>query len=276
MDWRKDMVFKTDHYSLSHPPEIQFSIPGGKLPSSRDVFFRAKQREIVDQYSSARIMLSETACSDWGHWLALKETTPEDVREGFQAKYKAIFYESALFFYNALVDLSWTMCYACAEFSLLRDGERIDLSGVIPIDEAAKLLRIAEANVTAPTAEANPFGYLKKMCPEFTKAIDLIICFWEKFSDSEIRKKYNYCKHRGKPLYNETLSIQTPKPIGVYILAQGEKHELPTEAKDVQLSFSLDDSIAELQQFDDEILFPYLQALIAELERVINPSPLAI
>ena len=41
----------------------------------------------------------------------------------------------------------------------------------IPIDEAAKLLRIAEANVTAPTAEVNPFGYLKKMCPEFTKAM---------------------------------------------------------------------------------------------------------
>lgn len=77
-------------------------------------------------------------------------------------------------------------------------------------------------------------------------------------------------------MYNETLSIQTPKPIGVYVLQQGKRYELPTVAKEVQWSFSLDDSIAELQQFDDEKLFPYLQALIAELERVTNPSSLAI
>ena len=276
MDWRKDMVFKTDHYSLSHPPEIQFSIPGVKLPSSRDVFFRAKQREIVEQYFSARKMLSETACSDWGHWLSLKETTPENVRAGYQAKYKAMFYELALFFYNTLVDLSWTMCYVCAENSLLKDGEEVDLSGVIPIDEAANLLRIAEGNVTTPKAKNNPFGHIKENHPEFTKAIDIILSFWEDFSSSEIRRKYNYCKHRGKPLYNETLSIQTPKPIGVYVLQQGKRYELPTVAKEVQWSFSLDDSIAELQQFDDEKLFPYLQALIAELERVTNPSSLAL
>lgn len=270
------MVFKTDYRLLAHSPEFQFSIPEGKLPSSRDVFLRAKQREIVDQYASARIMLSETECSDWRHWLTLKETTPEDVRAGYQAKYMAIFYESALFFYNAIVDLSWTMCYACAEFSLLIDGKRVELSGIIPIDEAAKYLRIGEGNVTSPKAEENPFEYLKKMHPEYAKAIDLIICFWEDFSNSATRKKYNYCKHRGKPLYKETLPIQIPKPIKVSVQQQGKFIELPSEAKDVQWSISLDDSIAELQQFDDEKLFPYLQALIAELERVTNPSSLAI
>lgn len=138
------------------------------------------------------------------------------------------------------------------------------------------MLRAAERNVTPPTAETNPFGYLKKMCPEFTSAIDLIVEFWKEFSNSEIRNKYNYCKHKGKPLYTEVAPAERRKLIGLHYVQQGETFDLPSAAKDVQWSFSLYDSIAELQRFDDEKLFPYLKALIAELERVIEPSPMVV
>ena len=142
------------------------------------------------------------------------------------------------------------------------------------IEDAAKLLRVAERNVTAPTAETNPFGYLKTMCPQYSKAIDMIIDFWNEFSDSNIRNKYNYCKHKGKPLYSELKAIHETSLIGFYIQQGGNQIELPVKATDVQWSFSLKDSISELIAFDDNKLFPYLSMLIAELERVINPSPI--
>lgn len=268
------MEFKNDHTTLSPSSSVNFSIPGLKLPNNQDVYFRAKQREIVDQYSAARVMLSETECSDWRHWYELSSTDNQTAHAAFQVQFKAIFYESALFYYNALVDLSWTLCYLCAEFSIQRGNERVEFKGMMPIDEASKLLRIAEGNVTTPRAETNPFGYLKQMCPAFSKAIDMVIDFWDEFSDSEIRKKYNYCKHKGKPLYSEISSFRGCRPIGFFLQNQGQRVELPVETRDVQWSISLNDSIAELHEFDDEKLFPYLSALIAELERIINPSPM--
>ena len=73
----------------------------------------------------------------------------------------------------------------------------MNISGMKPIEEAAELLRSAERNVTSPTAEENPFAYLKMMCPEFSPAIEQIVEFWNKFSSTEIRKRYNFCKHKG-------------------------------------------------------------------------------
>ena len=268
------MKFKNDHTTLYPSSSASFSIPGMKLPTNQDVYFRAKQREIVDQYSAARVMLEETECSDWQHWYDTGSTDNQTAHSAFQAQFRAIFYESALFYYNALVDLSWTLCYVCAEFAIQRGKERVEFKGLMPIDEASKLLRIAEGNVTTPRAETNPFGYLKHMCPAFTRPIDMVLDFWDEFSDSEIRKKYNYCKHKGKPLYSEISAFRGCRPIGFYLQQQGERVQLPVETRDVQWPISLEESIAELLAFDNEKLFPYLSSLISELERIIKPSPM--
>ena len=45
---RKHLEFKTDIFSLDKPNSINFTIPGAKLPSAKDVYFRAKQKELVE------------------------------------------------------------------------------------------------------------------------------------------------------------------------------------------------------------------------------------
>ena len=110
---------------------------------------------------------------------------------------------------------------------------------------------------------------------DYEKAIDLIVSFWTSFGASEIRKKYNYIKHKGKPAYSEIVSLQGGKLIGLYKQSKGEERvAVPSDVRDVQWEVSLEDSIAELYRFDDEQLFPYLEGLFRELERVVDPSPI--
>ena len=103
------MEFKNNHLSLRQPLEKTFSLIGLKLPTNKDVYFRAKQKELVDQYSAARIFLKETDCKNWEHWTGPME---EGIaKEGIQNMYKSFLYEAALVYYNILVDLSWTINY---------------------------------------------------------------------------------------------------------------------------------------------------------------------
>ena len=152
----------------------------------------------------------------------------------------------------------------------------MDFSGMIEVEKAASLLRRAESNVTAPTAETNPFGYLKQMCPNFSNVIDIITTFWNDFSSSEIRKKYNYCKHKGKPAYEEIESFRNLAFMGFFVRNEtGDHTRIAANSQDVQWIISLNDSIAELHEFDDEVLFPYLSSLKCLLEDAIDISPVA-
>lgn len=111
------------------------------------------------------------------------------------------------------------------------------------------------------------------MCPEFSTVIDMIIDFWKEFGGSNIRQRYNYCKHKGKPLYEELAQFSGPRLIGIYKETRdGNREQLASDQKDVRLQCSLSDSIAELQQFDNMQLFPYISQLFGELERVLKPS----
>lgn len=62
------MDFSTDIFSLDRLSKVTFNLVGSKLPNSNDVYFRAKQRELVEQYSAARIFMHETETDDWNHW----------------------------------------------------------------------------------------------------------------------------------------------------------------------------------------------------------------
>lgn len=143
-------------------------------------------------------------------------------------------------------------------------------------NEAATLLRSAERNVTAPTAENNPFEYLRMMCPEFIPAFDQIIDFWNAFSDSEIRKRYNFCKHKGRPAYQEIEDLSSGRVMGFYVQNKdtGEKTQMASDIADVRYSFSLEDAIAQLVDFDDNKLFPYIRKLIDTIEDILKPSPM--
>lgn len=266
------MEFVGDIFSLERPTTRKISLLGASLPSSKDVYFRSKQKEIIEQYSAARIFMNETENTDWDHWFNRVEQ--EDAQQYFELTFKAYFYEVALTYYNIVVDLSWTACYLATEFALTHQGERINFGGIRPIEEAFELMRKAENLVTKPNAEENPFGYLKVMCPEFSTAIEMIIDFWSWYGQSNIRQRYNFCKHKGKPIYTEIQELSGPRLMGFYQEDHdGNRVQLVSDPSDVRLQCSLDESIEELRQFDNTQLFPYISKLFAELECVLNPSP---
>lgn len=270
------MQFINDITTLISCKTRKIVLAGATVPTNKDIYFKAKQREILAQYQAARIFLSETETTDWAHWFS----TSSDERNNlaFKKLYESYFYESALMYYNIIVDLSWTLCYISAEFAISNDGERIEFENCKPIEEAYQLLRNAENVVVSPTSESNPFAYLKKVCPDYSRAIKIIIDFWNIFNSSHIRKIYNYCKHKGKPAYEEIEKLRGEKLFNLSIRFEESEEpvEIASDVRDVQLVESLVESIAELKEFDDKQLFPYLKALFEELEAVINPSPFVL
>ena len=266
------MEFLEDILTLEPSATKEINLIGARLPNSKDVYFRSKQKEIIEQYSAARIFIVETENEDWEHWFdSVEDATTQQY---FQSTFKAYFYETALMFYNIVVDLSWVICYMCAEFALTQKGERVDFGKIQPIEEAYEMMRSAEKLVTNPNAETNPFEYLRNMCPEFATAIDMIIDFWNTFGNSNIRYMYNFCKHKGKPAYIEIEDLKSRRFMGFYQESRtGNRIQLASDASDVRMRCSLDDAIKELLQFDNEALYPYISNLFEELEKVLSPSP---
>lgn len=268
------MEFETDIFSLGPPSKKSFSLEGLKIPQNLDIYYRAKQKELLDQYAAARLFMRETETNDWTHWFESVENP--SVNEAFKHIMTSYFYETSLLFYNIVVDLSWTLCYVSAEFACTQNGNRVPFVGMKSIEDAAELLRKAENSVTSPTAETNPFAYLKIMCPEFKEAIDLIVEFWSKLCSTSIRSRYNFCKHKGKPTYTEIEDLRGGRLFNLYIqkTEDNEKSQIASDIRDVQLEISLKDAVEELRNFDDKMLFPYIAELFKKLEDVIQPSPL--
>lgn len=266
------MEFTGEIEQLKFSQNRSFNLIGASLPTIKDVYFRSKQQEISDQYQAARIFMYQTETEDWDYWF--ERVPDETAQKFFEWTMKGYFYETALTYYNIVVDLSWTICYLAAEFSLEQRGVRVNFGGIQPIEKAYELMRKAENLVTNPNAEENPFGYLKIMCPEFSKAIDLIIDFWTYFGHSSIRQRYNFCKHKGKPAYREVEELTGQRLMGFYQENNdGTCIQLASDPKDVRISCSLNEVIEELRLFDNEKLFPYISELFSELERALKPSP---
>jgi hypothetical protein len=103
---------------------------------------------------------------------------------------------------------------------------------------------------------------------EFSKPIDLVLNFWEKFRNSSMRNLYNFIKHRGKPLYTEIEDEMGAKLLD--LIVNGES--CPTDVRDIQKSLNLADCIEDLRKFDDDTLFPYIKELLELIKEVIKPS----
>lgn len=271
------MEFINDISTLRAPTNVKFGLGNVVLPTNKDVYFRTKQDEIVDQYAAARLFLRETETDDWAHWFNSGEDKTNDVI--LQKVFISYFYEASLMYYNIVVDLTWALCYSCAEFSIPNNDKIVEFEGSKSIEEAFQLLRTAENLVISPTAESNPFRYLQKMCPEYSDAIQLITDFWKLFSSSPIRKKYNFCKHKGKPVYKEIEDLKGRERfyyISTCCSNPQKTTRIASDIRDVKCEQSLSENIDELKKFDDEQLFPYVKSLLEELEKVVDPSPLVM
>ncbi len=268
-------LFANDIFSTIQPPHgAKFSLVGTALPTNQDMYFVSKWNELFNRYCSARIFLRKTQESNWDYWFNPMEKP--DVQRAMELIFKAELYETALINYNILVDLSWTITYVSAEYVLYsfdKDGNITnakDVYGMHPIEDAYDLLRKTENGVATPHAEGNPFHYLKMMLPDFSPAVDLIVDFWSRFSNSEIRGLYNFIKHKGKPLYSEIESLRGGKVMSISI----DKRDYPSDIRDVQKIIELETAITELIGFDDNVLFPYIAKLIEMLNIAVDPSPM--
>ena len=270
------MNFSTNIRDLMPPQGFRIDGTGVKIPTNKDVYIRSLQEQIAEQYSVARMFLGETDTTDWKHWHG--DLKDEDYKNRYEWSMRGTFLECALFYYNIIIDLSWTLCYVAAEYSVSAGGEqRTPFEGIASIDESWDLLSKAQRNVTSPTSEENPFDYLVKMCPEYSRSVDLIKTFWNEYQDSPLRQLYNYCKHRGKPFYTElTKNGKPPKFISFYLMMEGQKTEIPTATGEVMKSLSIQETIEALHSFDEEKLFPYIKELIEEIVRVVQPSPIIL
>ena len=189
------MEFDREVFDLMPSGNKTFNLIGLKMPSDKDIFFRAKQKETLDKYQAARRFMYELETDDWDHYFHKLEDENGNIY--FQNVLKVQWYEAALLFYNAVVDLSWIACYISAEYFIYIDGKAVEVESLTPIEEAYSALRKAEGYVQHPGADGNPFEYLRKMCPQFSDTLDFVIAFWKDFADTPVRWKYNYLKHKG-------------------------------------------------------------------------------
>ena len=251
---------------MPNQTSMSFQLIGAKLPTNKDVFFRSKQLDTLERYQAARRFMYEINTEDWNHYF-----NPIEEEKGnryFQNVLRAQLYEAALMFYNSVIDLSWITCYISAEYLVYSDGRAFDIEHISSIDEAYAMLRKAEGMVQNPNAD-DSFSYLKKVCPKFSTAIDCIVEFWSYFSNTNIRTNYNYLKHKGALHYRE---IEELKPARLFKLYVNDV-DCPSDIRDVQKEINLFESIETLKDFDDHVLFPYIETLFGELERQVNPSP---
>lgn len=54
-----------------------------------------------------------------------------------------------------------------------------------------------------------------------------------------------------------------------------ENETYPSDIRDVQKMISVDEGLQELIKFDNEVLFPYVEKLLTELKKAVDPSPMA-
>lgn len=263
-------IFTGDIFDkIQLPHSVTFNLVGTALPTNRDIYFVAKWHEIFERYTTARLFIRKALDDNWDYWFHKVED--EKIQHALENKFKAELYETALLSYNILVDLTWAWTYVSAEYLLyVFDDEgnvtnAKDVCGMHSIEEAYELLRKTENGVSTPHAEGNPFNYLKVMRPEFSDAVDTIIELWKVFSNSSIRNLYNYVKHKGKPLYEE---VEKPRGGKIMAILIGNE-EYPSDIRDVQKMISVEQGLKELIDFDNNMLFPYVEKLLNQLKAAV-------
>ena len=253
------MIFTHDIMALYKENK---SSNGIVLPTSRDIYFCSKQKEPICQYSQARFFLNQTEADEIRHFTNSENEIPT---------YTGCFYETALIYYNIVVDLAWVLCYTALEYSINQGSTQTKFGAFDSIKDAYDKLRNAENLVIAPTDPTSPLYYLKKVSPAFSDALDLLTDFWKEYVECDIRQDYNFIKHKGKPIYKEVSQELNGKLISIKM----NSTTVATDSREISKTMSLSEAIPALKKFDEEKLYPYIKELIDMLFSIVNPSPLA-
>ncbi|MCI5938824.1 MAG: hypothetical protein SOU07_00490 [Bacilli bacterium] len=233
--------------------------------------FKEKWHSIYYRYESARSMLILAKESGYDDLFKLVDIDEEN-KKYFQFQRQVDFYESALCFYNFLVDYSWQIAYFSYEYVAYIKNSQIDLTEPIDKKTASAILKKLEKCITQPLDNENPLAYFSRD-NDFKEIYDLIKSFFETFKNSNIRSNYNKIKHCGNFLYTESYEY-TKMPFICSINIKGK--DIPSDIRDIQETTSLTVSINELINFDNNILYPYLVKIIELLNQYLNPSKLVL
>lgn len=256
MEVKWNMVNKND--------SCTYGISQEDILSGKWAVFQSKRMDIERQKLWARRMLSEADSIDWECWP--KCNLSGKALEKEKLLYQSFFYETALIYYNIVVDLSLTFCFMSAK--LLIENQTQDSDTIRSIDEVYDFLRSNEDKPAFPTKKYNPFKIMCEKCPEFQKPISIIEGFWDSFKESTIRKAYNFTKHRGKIAYNEIDSILGNR-MDAIVQTEASISHIPIYSEDVGFKKSFREGISELKEFDESILTPYLFTLFNEVAAVL-------
>lgn len=256
-----NIEFRNEIHTWLEQQNIRTVMPSNTIiiPSSQQLFFESKLTEIHKQYQAARMFLCQVDNGAWDYWYGTFNDERKD--KMVQVEFNSTFLETAILYYNIIVDLTWVLCYVSAEFAGYKRGTALQLEEINLIQETKDIIREMEKLVSNPSTEDNPLNYLKIRCSEYAAAIELVYDFWKGFADSDVRKLYNFIKHKGKPQYIELYQYTVKK---IFSFRKGDK-EYPTDANDVKLEISLYKTVELLKDFDDKILFPYCDKLIGLL-----------
>ncbi|WP_337479796.1 hypothetical protein [Phascolarctobacterium succinatutens] len=245
------------------------------IPNTQGLYFIAKYQELMERYYLARVYLCEIDTPDWDHWI---KNNSEEMKKFAKIRLQASFYETALIYYNIVVDLSWILVYASLETFVWSDEVAKEAFGFKSKEEAQNILRHLEKDVGTPLTDDNQLNYLKKVDTEYGSkyryVIEYVETFWKNIKDSSVRSNYNFIKHRGRLAYKEVVDLNYKQPVRIFLENKdGSKVPMPDCVNDVQKTTSLHDCIEEMKNFDDEILFPYIKNLVEQLDVIVKPSP---
>lgn len=122
---------------------------GTKMVNNKDIYIREKQKEIFEYYLTARMFLMQANCIDERVIMGLLNKDDYDSCRSIELDLKGNFYECALFYYNALIDLSWVLAYVSLEFACSINGQRVSTEGIdwiskskAYLEEFEKMLKI--------------------------------------------------------------------------------------------------------------------------------------
>lgn len=283
------MTFSTDLHTLDEP-KIKRLCDNDLWPSSSEYFFKCKQQEIRERYDSARRMMCNIYPNN-GEIYPPILTDDENRKKRCELYMQAIYYEASLTFYNMVIDLSWVMVCGAFDFSYGTEDNRFIVEEFYNCEKYIDILSNLEQNTTSPNDWSR---YFSNRMPSSEPIMSLVMDFWNTVQNHPIRGKYNYIKHRGRPVYKELFDIDSKhRPSrGMYILEgvptfnntdeeikwhlnykkRDVDTELPTHVDEMRKTYSLIESIDELKDFDENKLFPYITNLFDLIDEFLQPS----
>ena len=235
------------------------------IPSSRELFFEGKLYEIYLRYQSARTMLNAIDNNENGYWYDDIEENKDLIR----LNYNGFFLESMIMNYNIIIDLTWVVTFLSIEicdYEIKSDGN-FNFSDGNDISKTKEIIKKIEGLAKRPDDReiSEYMNYFNSLSEKYIPITEHIKSFWKTFKDSEIRKLYNFIKHRGKPEYKEIYNI-TGRKFYSYI---SDEIEYSTDISDIRSTISLYETLNNLIYFDDNTLFEYCDKLFELLIAIV-------